>query len=133
MEITRDRLEREFNLDLISTAPNVVYHVTMEDGSRIEVTNPSEFPDGKIAEVTEPVVKATILSPSDYIGTIMELCQNKRGSLLGMDYLSEDRVEMRYTLPMGEIAFDFFDQLKSRTKATPRSTTSSTVRRPPTS
>ncbi|GAB7006208.1 translation elongation factor 4 [Nocardioides sp. AN3] len=116
MEITRDRLEREFNLDLISTAPNVVYHVTMEDGSRIEVTNPSEFPDGKIAEVTEPVVKATILSPSDYIGTIMELCQNKRGSLLGMDYLSEDRVEMRYTLPMGEIAFDFFDQLKSRTK-----------------
>jgi len=116
MEITRDRLEREFNLDLISTAPNVVYHVTMEDGSEFEVTNPSEFPEGKIAEVREPVVKATILSPSDYIGTIMELCQNKRGSLLGMDYLSEDRVEMRYTLPMGEIAFDFFDQLKSRTK-----------------
>jgi GTP-binding protein LepA len=116
MEITRDRLEREFNLDLISTAPNVVYHVQMEDGSVVEVTNPSEYPDGKIAEVREPVVKATILSPSDYIGTIMELCQNKRGTLLGMDYLSEDRVEMRYTLPMGEIAFDFFDQLKSRTK-----------------
>jgi len=116
MEITRDRLEREFNLDLISTAPNVVYHVTMEDGTEIEVTNPSEYPGGKIAEVREPVVKATILSPSDYIGTIMELCQTKRGSLLGMDYLSEDRVEMRYTLPMGEIAFDFFDQLKSRTK-----------------
>src|SRR6478752_1886510 len=116
MEITRDRLEREFNLDLISTAPNVVYSVLMEDGSEIEVTNPSEFPDGKIAEVREPVVKATILSPSDYIGTIMELCQTKRGTLLGMDYLSEDRVEMRYTLPMGEIAFDFFDQLKSKTK-----------------
>jgi GTP-binding protein LepA len=116
MEITRDRLEREFNLDLISTAPNVVYHVRMEDGTEVEVTNPSEYPDGKIAEVREPVVKATILSPSDYIGTIMELCQNKRGTLLGMDYLSEDRVEMRYTLPMGEIAFDFFDQLKSRTK-----------------
>lgn len=116
MEITRDRLEREFNLDLISTAPNVVYHVRMEDGSEVEVTNPSEYPEGKIAEVREPVVKATILSPSDYIGTIMELCQNKRGTLLGMDYLSEDRVEMRYTLPMGEIAFDFFDQLKSRTK-----------------
>ncbi|WP_110205982.1 translation elongation factor 4 [Nocardioides daejeonensis] len=116
MEITRDRLEREFNLDLISTAPNVVYQVLMEDGSENEVTNPSEFPEGKIAEVREPVVKATILSPSEFIGTIMELCQNKRGALQGMDYLSEDRVEMRYVLPMGEIVFDFFDQLKSRTK-----------------
>ena len=116
MEITRDRLEREFGLDLISTAPNVVYEVRMEDGTEVEVTNPSEFPEGKIDEVREPVVRATILSPSDFIGTIMELCQTKRGTLLGMDYLSEDRVEMRYTLPMGEIVFDFFDQLKSRTK-----------------
>jgi GTP-binding protein LepA len=117
MEIVRERLEREFNLDLISTAPNVVYEVVMEDGKVIEVTNPSEYPsDGKIAEVREPVVKATILSPAEYIGTIMELCQSKRGQLGGMDYLSEDRVEMRYTLPMGEIVFDFFDQLKSRTK-----------------
>src|SRR5690242_8177387 len=116
MEITRDRLEREFDLDLISTAPNVVYEVVQEDGTRVEVTNPSEYPDGKVAEVREPVVKATILAPSDYIGTIMELCQTKRGNLQGMDYLSEDRVEMRYTLPMGEIVFDFFDQLKSRTK-----------------
>jgi GTP-binding protein LepA len=116
MEITRDRLEREFNLDLISTAHNVVYEVQMEDGTVHEVTNPSEFPDGKIAEVREPVVRATILSPADYIGTIMELCQEKRGNLQGMDYLSADRVEMRYTLPMGEIVFDFFDQLKSRTK-----------------
>ncbi|CAB4740715.1 unannotated protein [freshwater metagenome] len=116
MEITRDRLEREFGLDLISTAPNVVYEVVMEDGTEVEVTNPSEFPEGKIAEVREPVVRATILSPSDFIGTIMELCQTKRGTLGGMDYLSEDRVEMRYTLPMGEIVFDFFDQLKSRTK-----------------
>ena len=117
MEIVRERLEREFNLDLISTAPNVVYSVLMEDGTELEVTNPSEYPNaGKIAEVREPVVKATILSPSDYIGVIMELCQSKRGQLEGMDYLSEDRVEMRYTLPMGEIVFDFFDQLKSRTK-----------------
>lgn len=116
MEITRDRLEREFGLDLISTAPNVVYEVTMEDGTHHEVTNPSEYPEGKIAEVREPVVRATILSPADFIGTIMELCQAKRGNLQGMDYLSEDRVEMRYTLPMGEIVFDFFDQLKSRTK-----------------
>jgi GTP-binding protein LepA len=116
MEITRDRLEREFDLDLISTAPNVVYEVEMEDGTVHTVTNPSEYPEGKIAEVREPVVRATILAPSDFIGTIMELCQAKRGSLLGMDYLSADRVEMRYTLPMGEIVFDFFDQLKSRTK-----------------
>ena len=116
MEITRERLEREFDLDLISTAPNVVYEVLLEDGTEVEVTNPSEFPEAKISEVREPVVKATILSPSDYIGTIMELCQTKRGTLGGMDYLSEDRVEMRYTLPMGEIVFDFFDQLKSRTK-----------------
>ena len=116
MEITRDRLEREFNLDLISTAPNVVYQVAMEDGSEHVVTNPSEFPTGKIAEVREPMVRATILSPSDYIGTIMELCQTKRGQLAGMDYLSEDRVEMRYTLPMAEIVFDLFDLLKSRTK-----------------
>ena len=116
MEIVRERLEREFNLDLISTAPNVVYHVTMEDGAEHEVTNPSEYPTGKIHEVREPVVKATILTPADYIGTIMELCQAKRGALDGMDYLSEDRVEMRYTLPLAEIVFDFFDQLKSRTK-----------------
>src|SRR3546814_619024 len=88
----------------------------MEDGSEHEVTNPSEFPEGKISEVREPVVRATILSPSDYIGAIMELCQTKRGELKGMDYLSGDRVEMRYTLPMGEIVFDFFDQLKSKTK-----------------
>ncbi|TQK71899.1 MULTISPECIES: translation elongation factor 4 [unclassified Nocardioides] len=116
MEITRERLEREFNLDLISTAPNVVYEVVMEDGTQLTVTNPSEYPDGKIAEVREPIVDATVLAPADYIGTIMELCQQKRGTLQGMDYLSEDRVEMRYTLPMGEIAFDFFDQLKSKTK-----------------
>jgi GTP-binding protein LepA len=116
MEIVRERLEREFDLDLISTAPNVVYHVTMEDGTEHEVTNPSEFPSGKVEQVREPVVRATILSPTDYIGTIMELCQSKRGSLLGMDYLSADRVELRYTLPLAEIVFDFFDQLKSRTK-----------------
>ncbi len=117
MEIVRERLEREFNLDLISTAPNVVYSVLMEDGSEQVVTNPSEYPGGgKIAEVREPVVKATILSPSDFIGVIMELCQAKRGQLEGMEYLSADRVELRYTLPLAEIVFDFFDQLKSRTK-----------------
>jgi GTP-binding protein LepA len=116
LEIVRERLEREFGLDLISTAPNVVYRVVNEDGAEHVVTNPSEFPSGKIAEVYEPVVRATILAPSEYVGAIMELCQARRGSLLGLDYLSEDRVELRYSLPLAEIVFDFFDQLKSRTR-----------------
>ena len=116
LEIVRERLEREFDLDLISTAPNVIYRLDMEDGTEVVVTNPSEYPTGKIARVFEPMVKATVLSPSEYIGAIMELCQARRGQLQGMDYLSEDRVEIRYTLPMGEIMFDFFDALKSRTK-----------------
>jgi GTP-binding protein LepA len=116
LEIVRERLEREFDLDLISTAPNVVYDVTLEDRSVVTVTNPSEFPGGKIREVREPVVRATILTPAEYIGAVMELSQQRRGDLLGMDYLSEDRVEMRYMLPLAEIVFDFFDQLKSRTR-----------------
>jgi len=116
LEIVRERLEREFDLDLISTAPNVVYQVTMEDGTELQVTNPSEFPSGKIKEVREPIVRATILAPSEFIGSIMELCQARRGELLGMDYLSPERVEMRYTLPLAEIVFDFFDALKSRTR-----------------
>jgi GTP-binding protein LepA len=116
LEIIRERLEREFGLDLISTAPNVVYRVIMEDDVEHVVTNPSEFPSGKIAEVYEPVVRATVLTPNDYVGAVMELCQGRRGSLLGMDYLSTDRVELRYTLPLAEIIYDFFDQLKSRTK-----------------
>ena len=116
MEIVRERLEREFGLQLISTAPNVVYRVVMESGAELIVTNPSEFPDGKVARIFEPVVRATVLAPSDYIGTIMELCQSRRGVLLGMEYLSTDRVEIRYTMPLAEIIFDFFDQLKSRTR-----------------
>ena len=116
MEIVRERLEREFNLSLISTAPNVVYRVYLDDGKEKIVTNPSEYPNGKVEKVFEPIIKATILSPSEFIGTIMELCQSRRGVLGGMDYLSEDRVEIRYTLPLAEIVFDFFDQLKSRTK-----------------
>ena len=116
LEIVRERLEREFNLDLISTAPNVVYDVTMEDGEEIKVTNPSEFPTGKIKEVREPVVKATLLMPTEFVGTVMGLCTERRGVQLGMDYLSSDRVEMRYSLPLAEIVFDFFDQLKSRTR-----------------
>ena len=116
MEIVRERLEREAGLTLISTAPSVVYNVSLEDGKKLVVTNPSEYPDGKIMEVHEPIVKATILAPSEFIGTIMELCQQRRGIQKGMDYLSEDRIEIRYTLPLAEIVFDFFDQLKSRTR-----------------
>ncbi|WP_375474536.1 translation elongation factor 4 [uncultured Jatrophihabitans sp.] len=117
LEITRDRLEREFDLVLISTAPNVVYRVSLEDGAEHVVTNPSDWPSKlKIAETREPIVKAMIIAPSEYIGAIMELCQQRRGALGGMDYLSETRVELRYTMPLAEIIFDFFDQLKSRTR-----------------
>jgi GTP-binding protein LepA len=116
LEIITERLEREFGLDLISTAPSVTYEVVLEDKKHFTVTNPSEFPTGaKIAHVSEPMVKAAILAPKDYVGTIMELCQSRRGSLLGMDYLGEDRVEIRYEMPLGEIVFDFFDNLKSKT------------------
>jgi GTP-binding protein LepA len=116
MEIVRERLEREFGLVLISTAPNVVYRVVLESGEEMIVTNPSEFPEGKVAHIYEPVVRATVLAPTDFVGAIMELCQGRRGALLGMEYLSADRVEIRYTMPLAEIIFDFFDQLKSRTR-----------------
>jgi GTP-binding protein LepA len=118
MEITRERLEREFDLDLISTSPNVVYRVVLEGGADnpIIVTNPSDWPEGKIRAVYEPIVKTTIITPSEFIGSIMELCQSRRGELGGMDYLSPERVELRYTMPLGEIIFDFFDSLKSRTR-----------------
>ncbi|HIY85983.1 MAG TPA: translation elongation factor 4 [Candidatus Yaniella excrementavium] len=116
LEIVRERLEREYNLDLISTAPNVIYNVTTEDGTVVRVTNPSEFPEGKIAEVDEPMAMATVIVPSEFIGSVMELSQGKRGQLSGMDYLSEERVEIRYWIPLAEIVFDYFDLLKSRTK-----------------
>ena len=116
LEIIRERLEREFNLDIISTAPSVIYQVTMEDRSVHTVTNPSEFPEGKVLQVREPVVSATILLPSEFVGTVMKLCQSRRGTMKGMDYLSETRVEIHYTLPLAEIVFDFFDALKSRTR-----------------
>ena len=116
MEITRERLEREFDLDLISTAPNVVYRVVREDNTEIVVTNPSDWQEGKVRAVFEPIVKTTVIAPSEFIGTIMELCQQRRGELGGMDDLSPERVELRYTMPLGEIIFDFFDSLKSRTR-----------------
>jgi GTP-binding protein LepA len=115
LEIITERLEREFNIDLIATAPSVIYEVTTDDKKTVTVTNPSEFPGGKIAEVREPVVKASILLPKDFVGTVMELCQGRRGTMQGMEYVGEDRVELHYTMPLGEIVFDFFDQLKSKT------------------
>ncbi|MCL1923073.1 MAG: translation elongation factor 4 [Propionibacteriaceae bacterium] len=116
MEIIRERLDREYDLDIISTAPNVVYRVVMEDETEHMVMNPSEFPEGKIREVFEPVVKASVIAPAEYVGTLMELCQQRRGAQTGMDYLSSDRVELHYQLPLAEIVYDFFDNLKSRTK-----------------
>ena len=116
LEIITERLEREFNLSLIATSPSVVYEVTKDDGGQLVVTNPSEFPEGKIKDVSEPIVRATILSPKDYVGTIMELCQNRRGTMIDMQYLGEDRVQLRYELPLAEIVFDFFDNLKSKTQ-----------------
>ncbi len=116
LEIITERLSREFGLDLITTAPSVIYEVTTDTGEKVTVTNPSEYPDGRVASVAEPMVKAAILLPKDYVGTVMELCQSRRGSLLGMEYFSEERVELRYNIPLGEIVFDFFDQLKSKTQ-----------------
>ena len=116
MEITRDRLEREFDLDLISTAPSVTYRVVAEDGTESLVHNPSDWPGGKLQEVFEPVVNMTLIVPQEFVGTTMELCQSKRGQMKNMEYLSEERVELRYIMPLGEIIFDFFDMLKSRTK-----------------
>lgn len=116
LEIIRERLEREFDLDIIATAPSVVYRVLTDSGEEIIVTNPSEFPEGKVKSIYEPTVRATILTPKDYVGTLMELCQQRRGIMGGMDYLSAERVELHYQLPLAEIVTDFFDQLKSRTK-----------------
>jgi GTP-binding protein LepA len=116
LEIVTERLEREFGLDLIATAPSVIYEVTMEDGKEITVTNPSEFPTGKVKQVLEPMVRATVLIPKDYVGVVMELCQSRRGVMVDMQYIGEDRVQLRYDLPLAEIVFDFFDQLKSKTQ-----------------
>jgi GTP-binding protein LepA len=116
LEIITERLSREFGLDLITTAPSVIYEVTTDTGDTVVVTNPSEYPDGRVASVAEPMVKTAILLPKDYVGTVMELCQSRRGSLLGMEYFSEERVELRYMMPLGEIVFDFFDHLKSKTQ-----------------
>ena len=117
MEIIQERLEREYNLDLITTAPSVVYKVNLTDGQTVMVDNPCNFPDpALIASAEEPMVKADILAPSDYVGNIMELCQERRGTLKNMEYLDDSRVDLHYELPLNEIVYDFFDALKSRTK-----------------
>ncbi len=117
MEIVRERLEREFGLELITTAPNVAYRVTVSGGGTVTVSNPSDLPEaGSTERIEEPFVNAMVLCPSEYIGAVMELCQSRRGTLQTMEYLSEERVELRYQLPLAEIIFDFFDQLKSRTR-----------------
>jgi GTP-binding protein LepA len=117
MEIIQERIEREFNIDLITTAPSVIYHVIMTDGTEIRVDNPSDMPDPqKLDRVEEPYVKATMMAPNDYVGAIMEICQLKRGNFIDMQYLSENRVTIVYEIPLAEIVYDFFDQLKSSTK-----------------
>jgi GTP-binding protein LepA len=117
MEIIQERIEREFNIDLITTAPSVIYDVFLTDGEKIAVDNPSNMPDPqKIDHIEEPYVKATIMVPNDYVGTVMELCQKKRGNFVTMQYLDENRVSIIYEIPLSEIVYDFFDQLKSSTK-----------------
>ena len=117
MEIIQERIEREFNIPLITTAPSVIYQVTLTNGEVINIDNPSNYPDvGKIEFVEEPYVKAAIIVPNDYVGTIMELCQSKRGEFVNMEYLDTNRVTITYDIPLSEIVYDFFDQLKSGTK-----------------
>ncbi len=117
MEIIQERLEREFNLDLITTAPSVIYKVTLTNGETISIDNPTNFPDpGTIQSAQEPMVKAEVLAPSDFVGNIMELCQERRGVFKDMKYLDETRVALLYELPLNEIVYDYFDALKSRTK-----------------
>ncbi len=117
MEIVRERLEREFDLSLIATAPSVAYRATLTDGSVLDVDNPTELPEAsRIDHVDEPILKATILAPSEFTGTVMDLCQSRRGEMLRMEYLSPERLELDYRIPLAEVVVDFFDQLKSRTK-----------------
>ena len=117
MDIIQERLEREYNLDLITTAPSVIYKIEKTDGSTVFVSNPSLYPNpGEIAQAYEPFVTANILAPSEYVGTIMDLCTERRGVFKNMSYIDESRVDLHYELPLNEIIYDFFDALKSRTR-----------------
>jgi GTP-binding protein LepA len=117
MDIVRERLEREYDLELLATAPNVEYDVHLTDGSEVVVHSPADMPDrANIASIEEPYIRATILCPKEFVGAVMELCQERRGTHVAMTYLSQERVQLHYDLPLAEIVLDFFDQLKSRTK-----------------
>ncbi|GGJ19088.1 translation elongation factor 4 [Paenibacillus hunanensis] len=117
MDVIQERIEREFNIPLITTAPSVIYHVTLTNGEKVVIDNPSNYPEvGRIEYVEEPYVKASIIVPNDYVGTVMELCQGKRGEFINMEYLDTTRVTITYQVPLSEIVYDFFDQLKSSTK-----------------
>ncbi|MBR5602322.1 MAG: translation elongation factor 4, partial [Clostridia bacterium] len=117
MEIIEERLEREFNLDLITTAPSVIYELTLKDGTKVRIDNPSNYPaPDEIAEAREPIVKANIMTPTEYVGNLMDLCQDRRGTFIDMKYVDQDRVELHYELPLNEIIYDFFDALKSRSR-----------------
>ena len=117
LEIVQERLEREYNLDLVTTAPSVIYHIYLTDGGMIELSNPADMPDpAKIAKMEEPIVTADIILPTEYIGPIMELCQQRRGEYLGMEYIEQTRAVLKYELPLNEIIYDFFDTLKSRSR-----------------
>ena len=117
MEIIEERLEREFNLDLITTAPSVIYELTLKDGTTVRIDNPSNYPSpDEIAEAREPIVKANIMTPTEYVGNLMDLCQDRRGTFIDMKYVDQDRVELHYELPLNEIIYDFFDALKSRSR-----------------
>ena len=117
MEIIVERIEREFNVEIIATSPSVIYEIIMTDGTILHIDNPSEFPERvKIKEIKEPYVTTSIFVPNNYVGSIMELCQNKRGTYISMEYVDEKRVNIHYELPLAEIVYDFFDKLKSYTK-----------------
>ena len=117
MEIVRERLEREFNLSIIATAPSVVYRAFLTDGTQVNIDNPTEMPEvSRIDHIDEPMLDISILTPSEYLGAVMDLCQSRRGEMTKMDYLSTERVEIRYSIPLAEVVIDFFDALKSRTK-----------------
>src|SRR6201995_1880703 len=116
-DIVRERLEREYDLELLTTMPSVEYEVTLTDGTVLPIHSPNDFPDpARVAEVREPFIRASILAPKEFVGQIMELCQERRGEHAGMHYLSSERIQLTYDLPLAEIVLDFFDQLKSRTR-----------------
>ncbi len=117
MEIVRERLEREFNLDIIATAPSVVYRAYLTDGTEVKIDNPTDLPDAsRLDHIDEPMLHISILTPAEYLGTVMDLCQSRRADMIKMDYLSTERVELKYSIPLAEVVIDFFDALKSRTK-----------------